>query len=178
MCFLHPNFRVSIINARNDSPYYLFFAFMISPDLTESLVSIRQRRYADDFSLHPDEAALEKAYRPSQQLAVYGTLAPGQSNFHVVRSLGGSWEEAEVRGSRFTLEMGHDIGYPGFHWNPAQPYLSLHLLVSGELPEHWRRLDQFEGPDYCRILVPVKRNAHSFTIANLYECKHPPPETR
>ena len=43
------------------------------------------------------------------------------------------------------------------------------VLTSSALPEHWARLDDFEGRDYRRILVPVTLVSGSILVANLYE---------
>jgi hypothetical protein len=43
------------------------------------------------------------------------------------------------------------------------------MLVSPELPEHWKRLDEFEGADYARILVPVEDGGGTLiAVANIY----------
>lgn len=147
---------------------------MIPAELIKTLLAVRERRYTGDYRSTPAEADLEDQYQHSRQLAVYGTLAPGESNFHVVRSLGGTWTQAQVRGVRFILQVGVDVGYPGFRWMTDGPPLQVHLLSSAELPGDWERLDRFEGADYCRILVPLAIGKNAFTVANLYECRHQP----
>jgi hypothetical protein len=42
------------------------------------------------------------------------------------------------------------------------------MFVSEELPSHWARLDEFEGPDYQHIVVPVLAGARVVAVANLY----------
>lgn len=43
------------------------------------------------------------------------------------------------------------------------------MLVSPELPENWKRLDEFEGADYARILVPVEDGGGTLiAVANTY----------
>ncbi len=43
------------------------------------------------------------------------------------------------------------------------------MLVSPELPEHWKRLDEFEGAEYVRILVPVEDEGSGLIgVANIY----------
>ena len=147
---------------------------MIPPELVKTLLAIRDQRYAGDYTPNQAEVELEDRYQQSEKLAVYGTLAPGESNFHVVQSLGGEWSQGRVQGVRFTLQVGHDVGYPGFRWIPDDPPLPIHLLTSAQLPGDWDRLDRFEGADYCRILVPLEMDKDSYTVANLYECRHQP----
>ena len=47
----------------------------------------------------------------------------------------------------------------------------MHLLTSTDLPAHWDRLDEFEGSEYQRILVPVIDRERVIAVANIYEAK-------
>ena len=58
-------------------------------------------------------------------------------------------------------------GYPAFRRGNGQVPVS--VLTSPALPEHWARLDEFEGADYRRILVPVTLASGAIVVANLYE---------
>jgi len=81
----------------------------------------------------------------SNRLFVYGTLAPGQSNAHVLADLSGTWQPAHVRGTV------HNVT-----WGPAAGYLGLvlgEIFTSDDLPAHWERLDVFEGEGYARVPV-------------------------
>ena len=60
------------------------------------------------------------------------------------------------------------LGYPAMKWDPEGEEIPVAVLRSLALPAHWDRLDQFEGPDYCRILVPVYREKEIHFIANVY----------
>ena len=59
-------------------------------------------------------------------------------------------------------------------WEPAGDPIPVRLLLSDALPRHWARLDEFEGSEYRRILVPVDRADGSVEIANLYEAARGP----
>lgn len=39
------------------------------------------------------EQQLEALFKTSHTLAVYGSLAPGRANYHIVAPLGGEWTE-------------------------------------------------------------------------------------
>ena len=93
--------------------------------------------------------------RPERALAVYGTLAPGESNHHVVAAIDGRWIEAAIRGRRFTARWRDTPGYPAFEPDPVGPIVPAKILVADELAEHWGRLDAFEGPGYRRIEIDV-----------------------
>lgn len=101
--------------------------------------------------------------RPSTRLAVYGTLAPGERNAAVLASVGGSWSTGIVLGS-----VEERDGYRYFSWDPGGAPVEVRVLASSELPEHWARLDRFEGPSYRRTLVPVSLDS-SDAIVNIYE---------
>ena len=47
------------------------------------------------------------------------------------------------------------MGYPGLVLDPQGSAVDVHLLESPELPEHWDRLDAFEGSDYRRVVARV-----------------------
>ena len=44
------------------------------------------------------ERQLDVLFRTSHTLAVYGTLAPGKPNHHVVAPLGGEWTDGLIEG--------------------------------------------------------------------------------
>ena len=47
------------------------------------------------------------------RLFVYGTLAPGRPNEHVLGDIPGEWEPATVTGSLIHEGWGSELGYPG-----------------------------------------------------------------
>ena len=94
-------------------------------------------------------------FEPDRALAVYGTLAPGGSNHHVVAGLGGRWLDGVIRGHRFEARWRGHTGYPGFRPDPAGPAVPVRVLVSDRLADHWERLDDFEGPGYRRVVIDV-----------------------
>lgn len=100
---------------------------------------------------------------PSRRLAVYGTLAPGEVNHTIVADLGGEWGAGAVRGE---LETGD--GFPRFRWNQSGPEVAVRVLTPIDLPEHFPRIDRFEGRSYNRSLVPVVMDG-SLVVCNLYE---------
>ena len=48
-----------------------------------------------------------------QRLFVYGTLAPGRANHHILEGIPGSWEAATLKGSLLQEGWGVAMGYPG-----------------------------------------------------------------
>jgi gamma-glutamylcyclotransferase (GGCT)/AIG2-like uncharacterized protein YtfP len=106
------------------------------------------------------------------RLAVYGSLAPGRSNHHQLQDLRGEWHSGcIVHGDLADRGWGAGLGYPALRWSTSGPAVPVELLVCDELPGHWPRLDEFEGPDYLRIIVPVFSGAIVVAVANLYAAR-------
>ena len=99
---------------------------------------------------------------PSRKLVAYGTLAPGQPNHHVIEEIGGAWTRCVVRGS-----VQFERGFPVLTWNPSGGELEAHLLISGDLPKAWSRIDSFEGSGYKRHLIPSTANGEVI-VSNVY----------
>jgi gamma-glutamylcyclotransferase (GGCT)/AIG2-like uncharacterized protein YtfP len=122
-----------------------------------------------------EELQLEFLFRTSEQLAVYGSLAPGRQNHHIVAPLGGTWSEGVVEGDLFRHESGPAKGYAGLRPRAGGPAVPVDVLTSADLPRAWPDLDAFEGPAYRRVLVPVWSEPDAdgprrlLTVANLYE---------
>src|ERR1700704_37474 len=91
---------------------------------------------------------------PSHRLAVYGSLAPGKKNHHMMTGMHGSWGIAVLRGSLLNQGWGAGEGFPGFLWDGTDTAVTAQVFASPDLPEYWPRLDEFEGAEYRRILVP------------------------
>ena len=89
------------------------------------------------------------------RLATYGTLAPGRVNHGQLAELEGVWREGTVMGRLVEAGWGAALGYPGLILDPAGPAVEVHLFESAELPDHWPRLDAFEGPGYRRDVTQV-----------------------
>lgn len=93
----------------------------------------------------------------SHHLFVYGTLAPGRSNAHVLADLAGAWEPATVTGTLFPEGWGAAAGYPGIVLDEAGTEVHGLLFTSSDLPAHWKRIDAFEGDGYERVQVAARR---------------------
>lgn len=92
---------------------------------------------------------------PDTRLATYGTLSPGRVNHGQLAMLKGRWLQGTVRGRLLDAGWGTEIGFPGLVLDPGGPVVEAHVFESLELPAHWSRLDEFEGPDYRRVITEV-----------------------
>lgn len=89
------------------------------------------------------------------RLAVYGTLAPGRPNAHVLADLRGEWSAGFVRGHLHQHGWGAGLGYPGIVLDPTGPQVGVQVFTSDDLIAHWDRLDEFEGEGYVRLVTQV-----------------------
>ncbi|WP_298958118.1 gamma-glutamylcyclotransferase [uncultured Methylobacterium sp.] len=87
-------------------------------------------------------------------LATYGTLGPGKPNHHHLSALRGTWTTGFVRGRLHEEGWGAAQGYPGLVLGDGDE-IRVDLLRSEDLPEHWPRLDAFEGDGYRRVATTV-----------------------
>jgi gamma-glutamylcyclotransferase (GGCT)/AIG2-like uncharacterized protein YtfP len=47
------------------------------------------------------------------------------------------------------------MGFPGLTLDETGPEVQVNVFESPELPDHWSRLDEFEGAEYRRVLAQV-----------------------
>jgi gamma-glutamylcyclotransferase (GGCT)/AIG2-like uncharacterized protein YtfP len=102
------------------------------------------------------------------RLFVYGTLAPGRANAHVLAPVPGTWEPASVTGTLFAEGWGAAAGYPGLVLSSDGDRVDGLLFTSGALDSHWERLDAFEGDGYRRVSTTVTRQDGTTVDAFVY----------
>lgn len=147
---------------------------LLLPEVSRLVAAANAARWRNGVSGVCDaERQLDALFGTSRTLAVYGTLAPGQPNHHVVAPLGGEWTDGLVEGDLFPVGWGAILGYPAFLPRAGGTAVAVKVLTSPLLPAAWPDLDRFEGPEYRRILIPVFRPAlgderRFYTVANLY----------
>ena len=89
------------------------------------------------------------------RLATYGTLVPGRVNAGQLAELEGTWRQGSVRGRLVEAGWGAKLGCPGLILDPTGPAVEVHVFESPDLPDHWPRLDAFEGAGYRRVATQV-----------------------
>lgn len=105
----------------------------------------------------------------TDRLFVYGSLAPGRPNEHILANVPGEWEPATVMGKLVQEGWGSAIGYPGIVLNHHGDEVEGFLFSSGSLHDHWNRLDEFEGDGYVRVLTSAKRLDGTAVEAFIYQ---------
>ena len=103
------------------------------------------------------------------RLFVYGTLAPGRPNEHVLADIPGNWESATVMGTLVSAGWGAAVGYPGIILDQQGSEVQGFLFSSERLAEHWARLDVFEGEGYERVLTTVTLTNSTAVDAYIYQ---------
>jgi gamma-glutamylcyclotransferase (GGCT)/AIG2-like uncharacterized protein YtfP len=91
----------------------------------------------------------------TSRLFVYGTLAPGRPNEHVLADVAGTWQPARVTGHLLEQGWGATVGFPAIVLDEEGPAVDGYLLSSDDLDQAWERLDEFEGDGYERVLTAV-----------------------
>ena len=134
------------------------------------------RRQADVATSVEDQ--LDSLFGTRKRLAVYGSLAPGRQNHHIVQPLGGTWSDGVIEGDLLTYGWGAAIGFRALRPRAGGPAVRVHVLASTKLERTWAELDAFEGAVYRRVLVPVWSaaavpEAMLLTVANVYEAALP-----
>ncbi len=104
----------------------------------------------------------------SAALAVYGSLAPGEPNHWVVSRIEGEWVQGTVHGYVFEVTWGPADGYQGFIADPQGSAVEVSVLRSTQLEKKWREIDEFEGPGYDRLPIPVWLDDGTIIEADIY----------
>ena len=104
----------------------------------------------------------------TDRLFVYGTLAPGRPNEHVLAEVPGRWEPATVKGTLFQEGWGAAVGYPGIILDDLGGEVHGFIFSSDELSAHWARLDEFEGDGYERVVTSAKLGDGTVVKAHIY----------
>ena len=150
------------------------------PEVRRLVDAANKARQQSD-ALGDAERRLDALFRTTHTLAVYGTLAPGQPNHHVLAPLGGEWMDGLIEGELIPLGWGAALGYPGFRPRAGGEAVAVKVLTAPTLANAWPDIDRFEGPGYRRILVPIfgtkfgpERRLR--TVANLYSANEASPD--
>ena len=101
-------------------------------------------------------------------LFVYGTLAPGRVNEHILADVSGTWSEARVNGTLYEEGWGAEQGYPGIVLDGSESVVDGFVFASTELSEHWPRLDEFEGSGYRRVTTEAHLKTDESVTAHIY----------
>ncbi|WP_286927617.1 gamma-glutamylcyclotransferase family protein [Flavobacterium sp. UBA4197] len=124
----------------------------------------------ESFDLTETEKAFFKKFKPENYLIIYGTLAPGKPNHHIMEHIRGEWQQATVKGKLENKGWGAEMGYYGFRHADAgeQNEIEAYVLFSDELVANRKYLDDFEGSGYKRILASYKKSNGETGVGYIY----------
>jgi gamma-glutamylcyclotransferase (GGCT)/AIG2-like uncharacterized protein YtfP len=88
-------------------------------------------------------------------------------NHHQLDGLDGRWSEGHVYGSLIDAGWAAGLGYPALILDPDGPPVAVQIFESTDLPDHWSRLDDFEGTEYRRVVTNVSTPAGDLS-ASIY----------
>ncbi|AHL75487.1 hypothetical protein CH92_10375 [Stutzerimonas stutzeri] len=103
-----------------------------------------------------------------ERLFVYGSLAPGRPNEHILAGVPGSWEAASVTGTLRAEGWGAAMGFPGLDLGEQGDTIEGLVFSSDQLADHWERLDAFEGDAYMRTPAAVQLASGQTVEAYVY----------
>ena len=88
-------------------------------------------------------------------LFVYGTLQKGRQHESLLKKLKGSWKKGYVNGKLFNIKSGENYGYPALKLNKKGSKIFGMIFQSKELKKNLKKIDQFEGVDYKRVISKI-----------------------
>ncbi|MEM6382932.1 MAG: gamma-glutamylcyclotransferase family protein [Pseudomonadota bacterium] len=114
---------------------------------------------------------MRETYSATHRLASYGSLAPGRENAGQLDALKGTWTKGIVHGRLVKQGWGHWIGYPGAILSTDGEPIEVLIFTSHDLPDHWDRLDAFEGEGYRRVVAPATLESGDVIDVSIYEVR-------
>lgn len=90
---------------------------------------------------------------------------------HLLSSIGGVWDKGTVRGE--FIQAGEIPGflYPGVILDNNGDTVPGYLFTSDNLSSHWKKLDQYEGSNYERVITDVNLTDGRTVKSYIYELK-------
>lgn len=90
---------------------------------------------------------------------------------HLLDSIGGRWEKATIKGEFMETGSIQGFPYPGVRLSDDGDEIEGYLFVSGNLSNHWDRIDAYEGIHYERVVTRAILADGRETDAYVYELK-------
>lgn len=110
---------------------------------------------------------------PENFLFVYGSLAPGHPNGHLLAPLRGTWKRGTVKGFLHEKSVSEGYQYWGVELDRRGDTIRGQLFSSPGLEKFWDTLDAFEGEDFRRVVTVVDLPNGKQVKAFIYELKNP-----
>ena len=104
-------------------------------------------------------------------LFVYGTLQKGKQHENFLNNLNGSWKKGYVFGKLLNISSGQDYGYPALKLDAKGSKIYGMIFHLKDLESHIKKIDEFEGDSYKRIISKIILEDGSQIESYLYELK-------
>lgn len=104
-------------------------------------------------------------------LIIYGSLAPGEANHHIISHINGIWFKAFIKGKIIDNGWSTRTGYPEFQRAEDESQtIEVLAFISDELEDHWDHIDEFEGTEkYARTTISCELEDGQVVEAFIYE---------
>ena len=104
-------------------------------------------------------------------LFVYGTLQKGKQHDNFLNNISGKWKKGYVVGQLLNISSGPDYGYPALKLDAKGSKIYGMVFHSKDLESHIKKIDEFEGDNYKRIISKIILEDGSQVESYLYELK-------
>jgi gamma-glutamylcyclotransferase (GGCT)/AIG2-like uncharacterized protein YtfP len=133
---------------------------------------LRTRLSSDPITADLLEGAVDALFSAGHHLIAYGSLMPGGLNHGLLSHLSGEWRQGWIAGELLDRGWSAAMSYPALRWCPEGGEVPAWAFVSPDLPDHWNRLDDFEGLEYQRIWALFWDEEGRILVGNVYamEC--------
>jgi len=103
-----------------------------------------------------------------EKLFVYGSLMPNGTNHAILKKINGVWQKGFVLGEIKRIKLNNNE-YTAIILNiDKDKKVFGYLFTSFALKYLWKKLDNFEGPNYKRKISQVFLNNNRKVDANIY----------
>lgn len=107
-------------------------------------------------------------------LIIYGSLAPGEKNHHIISHIPGEWHRATIKGKiKDNGWSDNRSAYPEFNRvkdESEAETIHVQAFISKELHQYWTDIDEFEGTElYGRKPIDCVLENGQKTTAFIYE---------
>jgi gamma-glutamylcyclotransferase (GGCT)/AIG2-like uncharacterized protein YtfP len=133
---------------------------------------LRTRLSTDPLMVDLLEGTVDALFSASRHLIAYGSLMPGGLNHGLLAELRGEWRQGWIAGELLDRGWSAAMSYPALRWCPEGGEVPAWAFISDDLPDHWGRLDDFEGLEYQRIWALFWDHEGRTLVGNVYamEC--------
>jgi len=103
-----------------------------------------------------------------EKLFVYGSLMPNETNHFILKKINGVWQKGFVLGEIKRIKFSNKEYLAAILIVNKDKKVFGYLFTSFALKYLWKKLDNFEGPNYKRKITQVFLTNNRKVEANIY----------